>query len=134
MSIVIVTGSAGLIGAEAVRFFHAKGMDVVGIDNDMRQYFFGEGASTRWSRERLCRDIPTYQHESVDIRDAAAIDAIFQRYGNDIAVVIHTAAQPSHDWAAREPVTDFTTNANGTLIALEMTRRHCPDAAFIFTS
>ncbi len=134
MSIAIVTGSAGLIGAEAVRFFTEKGMDVVGIDNDMRQYFFGEGASTKWSRERLCRDIPTYRHESVDIRDAAAIDAIFQRYGGEIAAVIHTAAQPSHDWAAREPVTDFTTNANGTLNLLEATRRHAERAVFIFTS
>src|SRR3954468_3891503 len=109
-------------------------MDAVGIDNDMRQYFFGEGASTRWSRERLCRDIPTYRHESVDIRDAPAIDAIFQRYGGEIAAVIHTAAQPSHDWAAREPVTDFTTNANGTLNLLEATRRHAEGAVFIFTS
>jgi CDP-paratose 2-epimerase len=66
MSIAIVTGSAGLIGAEAVRFLTEKGMDVVGIDNDMRQYFFGEGASTRWSWERLCREIPSYRHESVD--------------------------------------------------------------------
>jgi CDP-paratose 2-epimerase len=134
MSIAIVTGSAGLIGAEAVRFFTGKGMDVVGIDNDMRQYFFGESASTRWSREKLCRDIPAYRHESVDIRDALAIDAIFERYGDDIAVVIHTAAQPSHDWAAREPVTDFTTNANGTLNLLEATRRHAERAVFIFTS
>ena len=134
MSIVIVTGSAGLIGAEAVRFFTEKGMDVVGIDNDMRQYFFGEGASTKWSRERLCRDFPSYRHELVDIRDAAAIDAIFQRYGEEIAAVIHTAAQPSHDWAAREPVTDFTTNANGTLNLLEATRRHAEGAVFIFTS
>lgn len=134
MSIVIVTGSAGLISAEAVRFFTGKGMDVVGIDNDMRQYFFGEGASTRWACERLCRDFPSYRHESVDIRDAAAIDAIFQRYGKDIAAVIHTAAQPSHDWAAREPVTDFTTNANGTLNLLEATRRFAEGAVFIFTS
>ena len=134
MSIVIVTGSAGLIGAEAVRFFTEKGMDVVGIDNDMRRYFFGEGASTKWSRERLCHDIPSYSHESVDIRDAAAINAIFRRYGGEIAAVIHTAAQPSHDWAAREPVTDFTTNANGTLNLLEATRRHAEQAVFIFTS
>ncbi|WP_158044642.1 NAD-dependent epimerase/dehydratase family protein [Skermanella pratensis] len=134
MAIVIVTGSAGLIGAEATRYFHAKGLDVVGIDNDMRRYFFGDGASTRWSLERLARDIPAYRHHAVDIRDAAAIEAIFERYGADIAAVVHTAAQPSHDWAAREPVTDFTTNANGTLNLLEATRKFCGDAVFIFTS
>jgi CDP-paratose 2-epimerase len=134
MAIVIVTGSAGLIGAEATRYFHSKGMDVVGIDNDMRRYFFGDGASTRWSQEQLERSIPTYRHHTVDIRDAAAIDAIFQRHGDDIVAVIHTAAQPSHDWAAREPVTDFTTNANGTLNLLEATRKFCERAVFIFTS
>ncbi|UEM05379.1 NAD-dependent epimerase/dehydratase family protein [Skermanella rosea] len=134
MAIVIVTGSAGLIGAEATRYFHAKGLDVVGIDNDMRRYFFGDGASTRWSLERLARDIPAYRHHAVDIRDAAAIEAIFEQYGADIAAVVHTAAQPSHDWAAREPATDFTTNANGTLNLLEATRKFCGESVFIFTS
>ena len=134
MSVVIVTGSAGLIGAEAVGFFAEKGFDVVGVDNDMRRYFFGDEASTAWSRERLEKRHPSYSHVTADIRDQDAIDALFARYGASIALVIHTAAQPSHDWAAREPFTDFSVNANGTLNLLEAARRHCPDAPFIFTS
>lgn len=134
MAVVLITGAAGLIGSEAVTFFAGQGFDVVGIDNDMRRYFFGDDASTAWRRASLERDVTRYQHFDADIRDEAAMARIFERYGRDIQIVIHTAAQPSHDWAAREPITDFTTNANGTLIALEMTRRHCPDAAFIFTS
>lgn len=134
MSVAIVTGSAGLIGAQAVRFFARQGLDVVGIDNDMRRYFFGDEASTDWSRRRLEQDVPGYVHVDLDIRDQGAVDAVFRRYGTAVSAVIHTAAQPSHDWAAREPITDFTVNANGTLVLLEATRQHCPDAAFIFTS
>ena len=134
MSVAIVTGSAGLIGSEAVRFFSELGMTVVGIDNDMRRVFFGDEASTEWNRKRLERDISAYVHESFDIRDADAVDALFSRYGSGIELVIHTAAQPSHDWAASDPLTDFTVNANGTLNVLESTRRHAPAAAFIFTS
>lgn len=134
MSIAIVTGSAGLIGAETVRFFAAKGLEVVGIDNDMRRYFFGPEASTSWSKEKLRRDVPRYTHFDDDIRDNEAVERIFGHYGKEVAVVIHTAAQPSHDWAAREPMTDFSINANGTLSLLEATRRHCPEAVFIFTS
>jgi CDP-paratose 2-epimerase len=134
MPVCIVTGSAGLIGAEASRFFAAQGLDVVGIDNDMRQVFFGAEASTAWSRAKLERDVPRYRHVDADIRDAAAMETVFRRYGKDIAAVLHTAAQPSHDWAARDPFTDFSVNATGTLNLLEMTRRHAPDAVFIFTS
>jgi CDP-paratose 2-epimerase len=134
MAIAIVTGSAGLIGAEAVRVLAARGLDVVGIDNDMRAYFFGAEASTAWARERLERQLPGYRHESIDIRNLDALTPVFRRGGRDIALVLHAAAQPSHDWAAREPFTDFTVNANGTLNLLELTRRHCPEAAFIFTS
>lgn len=134
MSIAIVTGSAGLIGAATVRFFAEKGLDVVGVDNDMRRYFFGAEASTRWSLERLREQVPGYVHFQEDIRDQEAMERLFARYGKNVATVIHTAAQPSHDWAAREPFTDFTVNANGTLVLLEMTRKHCPDAVFIFTS
>ncbi|MHB1036353.1 MAG: NAD-dependent epimerase/dehydratase family protein [Pirellulales bacterium] len=134
MALAIVTGSAGLIGAEAVRFFSAKGYQVAGIDNDMRRYFFGEEASTDWSRRQLESTIPGYTHHAADIRDHAAIDRLFSHYGTDVQVVIHTAAQPSHDWAVREPFTDFSVNANGTLTLLEATRKHCPDAVFIFTS
>ena len=134
MSIVLITGSAGLIGSEATRFFHERGFDIVGVDNNMRQYFFGEDGSTTWNREQLEGGLSNYRHRDVDIRDTAAIDALFSKFGKDIALVIHTAAQPSHDWAAREPITDFTVNANGTLNLLEATRHCCPDAAFIFTS
>lgn len=134
MSVVLVTGSAGLIGAESVRFFAAKGFDLVGIDNDMRRVFFGNEASTAWSRQRLEIEVKNYRHVDGDIRDANLLDTVFARYGSAVAAVIHTAAQPSHDWAASDPQTDFTVNANGTLNLLEATRRHCPEAAFVFTS
>src|SRR5438477_6398573 len=131
MGIAIITGSAGLIGAEATRFFTDKGLDVVGIDNDMRRLFFGDDASTHWSRLALETDLPRYKHSDSDIRAQTAIQKIFSQYGRDIVAVIHTAAQPSHDWAAREPFTDFTVNANGTLTLLEATRQICPEAPFI---
>ena len=134
MTLAIVTGSAGLIGSEASRFFDRLGMDVVGIDNDLRRHFFGEAASTVWSRRRLEADLQRYEHHDVDIRDTAKLGEIFRRGGRDIGLVIHTAAQPSHDWAAREPHTDFGVNATGTLNVLEATREHCPEARFIFTS
>ncbi|MCB0719693.1 MAG: NAD-dependent epimerase/dehydratase family protein [Bacteroidetes bacterium] len=134
MSVAIITGSAGLIGSEAVRFFSSIGMTVVGIDNDMRKVFFGEEASTSWNRARLEQDLPGYIHESFDIRDYAEVEKLFKRYGTDISLIVHTAAQPSHDWAARDPFMDFSVNANGTLNLLEAARHHCPDAPFIFTS
>ena len=134
MDIALITGSAGLIGAEAVRFFSNKGFKIVGIDNDMRKEFFGEEASTKWSREKLESEIIDYVHYSEDIRDREAMENIFKQYGDDIKIVIHTAAQPSHDWAAKDPFTDFTVNANGTLTLLETTRQYCPDTVFIFTS
>lgn len=134
MKVVLITGSAGLIGAESVRFFANKGFKIVGIDNNMRKEFFGEDASTDWSRKNLQKEIENYVHYSEDIRDTEMMENIFKEYDSDIKLIIHTAAQPSHDWAARDPVTDFTVNANGTLILLEMTRKHCPAAVFIFTS
>lgn len=134
MSTAIVTGSAGLIGAEAVRFLSRKGLKVIGIDNDMRKEFFGIEASTAKVRQALETGVPEYTHYSIDIRDREALDTIFARYGCDVEILIHTAAQPSHDWAARDPLTDFTINANGTLQLLEATRMHCPSASFIFTS
>jgi CDP-paratose 2-epimerase len=134
MAVAIVTGSAGLIGSETVKFLTAQGFDIVGIDNDMRQYFFGVEASTKWNLTELSESLPNFTNESTDIRDFDAIKAIFCRYRTDIKLIVHTAAQPSHDWAAREPFTDFTVNANGTLNLLEATRQVCPDAVFIFTS
>jgi CDP-paratose 2-epimerase len=134
MSIAIVTGSGGLIGSESAKRFHEEGMDVVGIDNDMRARFFGEEASTAGKRQELEQQLERYRHESIDIRDEEAIGVLFKKLGGDVAVVVHTAAQPSHDWAAREPLTDFGVNAVGTINLLEATRNHCPEASFIFTS
>jgi len=134
MPIAVVTGSAGLIGSESARRFHEEGLDVVGVDNDMRQYFFGADASTNWNRRRLQDDLTRYRHVAVDIRDREGVESLFARLGKEIAVVIHTAAQPSHDWAAKEPHTDFSINATGTLNLLEATRLYAPAAAFIFTS
>ena len=134
MSVVIVTGSSGLIGSETVRFFHDKGHDIVGIDNDLRQYFFGTEASTHWNTLKLKKELKRFTHEAIDIRDQEGIFDLFKKLGKAITAVVHTAAQPSHDWAAREPFTDFTVNANGTLTLLEATRQFCPEATFIFTS
>jgi len=134
MAIALVTGSGGLIGSETARFLHEKGFDVYGIDNNLRQYFFGPDGSTEWNVQTLTRELPRYRHASIDIRDQDAVFKMFAELGKDIALVVHAAAQPSHDWAAREPFTDFTVNANGTLVMLEATRRHAPEATFIFTS
>jgi CDP-paratose 2-epimerase len=135
MKVAIVTGASGLIGAEATRFFANQGMLVVGIDNNMRRYFFGDSASTAWSEEKLKGELgDRLRTYSADIRDADAIGKIFNEYGKDIALVVHTAAQPSHDWAAREPFTDFTVNANVTSVMLEVTRQYAPEALFIFCS
>ena len=134
MDIALVTGSSGLIGAEAVRFFDGKGFRVVGIDNDMRKQFFGDEASTEWSRKSLEADLGNYEHHNIDIRDRDRIEAVFNRYGSDIKVVVHAAAQPSHYWAAQDPHTDFSVNAMGTLVLLEAARQHSPEATFIFTS
>jgi len=134
MKTAIITGSAGLVGAETVRLFSAKGFATVGIDNDMRRTFFGPESSTAWSRELLSQEIPTYQHEHLDIRDAKDIEQLFCKFNSDIGIVIHAAGQPSHDWAAREPFVDFDINARGTLVLLECCRRYCPDAVFVYMS
>lgn len=133
MSVVVVTGSGGLVGGETARMFLGKGLDVAGIDNDMRSSFFGREASTRWQVD-LLKQRPGYSHHDVDIRDADAVGRVFERHGSDIAAVIHCAAQPSHDWAAKDPVADFTVNANGTLTMLESARKFAPEAVFIFVS
>jgi len=134
MSVAIITGSSGLVGSEAASYFASLGMDVVGIDNGMRAKFFGESASTHWMTERLEEEIIGYHHHNVDIRDAEGIAQVFAKYRGQIALVIHAAAQPSHDWAASDPNTDFTVNANGTSVMLEATRKFAPNAVFIFMS
>jgi len=134
MKTVIVTGSAGLIGSESVKRFASEGFKVVGIDNDLRQWFFGKEASTLANRQKLIATLPGYQHHDFDIRERQAVENLFRQGGRDIALVIHTAAQPSHDWAARDPHADFSVNATATLNLLEATRQFCPEAVFIFTS
>ena len=134
MRTIIVTGSAGLIGSETVKHFANDGARVVGIDNDMRAQFFGAEASTRKTRDNLLKSVPGYEHHNLDIRDARAIHELFEQHGRKIAAIVHTASQPSHDWAARDPQTDFAVNANGTLNLLEATRQFCPEAPFVFTS
>jgi len=130
---VLITGSSGLIGSESVRFFCEKEFEVIGIDNNFRAYFFGPEASTEWSRKLLEEKYPKqYTHYHIDIRDYISLDQIFKR--KKIDLVIHTAAQPSHDWAAKEPLTDFSINATATQYLLELTRLYCPDTPFIFTS
>ena len=133
MPTAIVTGSAGLIGSETVRALCANGVDVAGVDNDMRSHFFGREASTKSTREEL-QTLARYRHFDLDIRDADGLGRLFADRGADISLVVHTAAQPSHDWAARDPVLDFSVNATATLSLLELTRRHAPEAVFIFTS
>lgn len=134
MNIALVTGSAGLIGSEAVEFFSSKFDLVIGIDNNLREYFFGKEAATDWNRNRLTSKITNYKHFDIDIREVKDLEKIFSQYNSDIKLILHTAAQPSHDWAAKEPFTDFSVNATGTSNLLEMTRLHAPQAVFIFTS
>jgi len=134
MAIAIITGSAGLIGSEASKFFHEKGYEVYGIDNNLRKNFFGNDGSIDWNKRQLESSLKNYTHLNIDIRDMESVNKLFCDLGGGIKVVIHTAAQPSHDWAAQEPITDFSVNAVGTLYLLEAARKYCPDAPFIFTS
>lgn len=134
MNIALITGSAGLIGSESVSFLANKFDLILGFDNDMRAYFFGKEASTAWNQQNLSELYSNYRPYNIDIRNFNDIENVFKEYKDDIKLVIHAAAQPSHDWAAKEPLTDFTINANGTLNMLEVTRLHAPNAVFIFTS
>src|SRR5213083_2278747 len=134
MHTIIVTGSAGLIGSETVKRFAGEGARVVGMDNDMRAEFFGAEASTKKIRDDLIANVRGYKHHDLDIRDSSAITKLFKEHRGNIEAVVHTASQPSHDWAARDPQTDFTVNANGTLNLLEAARKFSPEAPFIFTS
>ena len=129
----IITGSTGLIGSSTCEFYLNKKKPIIGIDNDLRKYFFGTHGSNKWKEKKLRKD-KNYKHYSVDIRNKLKIFEIFKKYKKKIKAVIHTAAQPSHDWAAKEPFTDFDVNANGTLNLLEALRKYCPNASFVFTS
>src|ERR671915_1381456 len=134
MPTAIVTGSGGLVGSESVRHFIGVGYDVIGLDNDMRAQFFGPDATTRRLSEVLKERYAEFHPLDVDIRDSERIDRIFAQHAQQLAIVVHAAAQPSHDWAASDPQTDFTVNANGTLNLLEAARKHAPDATFLFCS
>ena len=131
---IIVTGSAGLIGSETVKRFAKDGARVVGIDNDLRAQFFGAEASTKKTRDDLIANVRDYEHHNIDIRDESAVTEVFKQHRGKIEAIVHTASQPSHDWAAREPQTDFTVNANGTLNLLEAARKFSPEAPFVFCS
>ena len=134
MDIIIITGSNGLIGGDAVEYYSSKFDYVIGIDNNLREYFFGSEGSTEWRKKILESNFQNYIHYNMDVRNYNDLDKIYQKYNSDIKLIIHTASQPSHDWAAQEPLTDFTINANGTLNLLELTRKYCPNSVFIFTS
>lgn len=134
MSLAVVTGSSGLVGSESVRFLAEKGLGVAGIDNDMRGRFFGADGSTERQAEALRRTVRDFRHHDLDIRDREGIFGLFAGLGRSVSLVVHAAAQPSHEWAATDPFTDFGVNADGTLVLLEAARRHCPEAVFIFTS
>jgi CDP-paratose 2-epimerase len=134
MPVGVVTGAGGLVGAASVRLLVEEGFDVVGFENDMRAKLFGPAASTEPTARRLEAELAEFRRLDADIRDADAVDRVFAEHGRDVEIVVHAAAQPSHDWAAREPKTDFTINANGTLNLLEAAREHAPDATFAFVS
>jgi CDP-paratose 2-epimerase len=133
MTVAVVSGSGGLIGSESVRHLVKTGFDVVGLENDMRARFFGAEASTEHVTRELQESFAEFRSMNVDIRDADAVGRVFKEAGR-VELVVHAAAQPSHDWAAGDPQTDFGVNANGTLNLLEATRAHAPEATFIFCS
>ena len=134
MSVVIVTGSSGLIGSESVDFFCNKGFDVIGIDNNLRKFFFGNEGSTNWIKTQLTRKYKNFKNFNVDIRNYNGLEKIFKKYKKNISLIIHCAAQPSHDYGKNFPLLDFNVNATGTLNLLEVTKIFCPDAPFIFMS
>tara|TARA_B100000989_G_scaffold297339_1_gene282875 strand:- start:76 stop:1125 length:1050 start_codon:yes stop_codon:yes gene_type:complete len=134
MSVVLITGSTGLVGSEAVKFFCEKGFDVVGIDNNLRKFFFGKDGSTSWVKNRLIKNYKNFRNYETDIRNLNKLNKIFNRYKKNISILIHCAAQPSHDYGKNYPIIDFNVNATGTLNLLELTKKYCPNACFIFMS
>ena len=134
MSVVLITGSCGLVGSESVKFFASKGFDIVGIDNNSRSKFFGEDGNINWIKKNLIKSYKNYIHNSVDIRNFTTLEKIFKKYKNSIKLIIHSAAQPSHDWAKTRPFVDFNINALGTLNLLNLTKKYSYNASFIFMS
>jgi len=134
MSLAIITGSSGLVGSEAVNFFSDKGFDVIGIDNNLRKFFFGKNGSTSWVKSQLIKRNKNFRNFNTDIRNFAKLTNIFKKYSKNISLIIHSAAQPSHDYGKNFPFLDFNVNATGTLNLLELTKKYCPNAPFIFMS
>jgi len=134
MSVALITGSAGLVGSEAVKFFCDKGFDVVGIDNNLRKFFFGNDGSTSWVKKKLKRNYKNFYNYNIDIRNFNSLEKIFKKYSKKISIIIHCAAQPSHDYGKNYPIIDFNVNATGTLNLLELTKKFCPESCFIFMS
>ena len=134
MSVAIITGSSGLVGSEAVKFFCEKGFDVIGIDNNLRKYFFGKDGSTLWIKKLLKDNYKNFYSHNTDIRNVSSLEKIFKKYSKKISIIIHCAAQPSHDYGKNNPIIDFNVNATGTLNLLELTKKFCPNASFIFMS
>jgi len=134
MSLVIITGSTGLVGSESVNFFCDKGFDVIGIDNNLRKFFFGKDGSTIWVKNKLLKRNKNFKNLNVDIRNYEKLKKIFKKYSRNISLIIHCAAQPSHDYGKNYPVIDFNVNATGTLNLLELTKKYCPNSPFIFMS
>ncbi len=134
MNIALITGSCGLVGSESSIFFSKKKFKILGIDNNTRKFFFGKDGDIGWIKKNLKKNIPNYTHLNIDIRNFSALKNIFSKNRKNIKVIIHAAAQPSHDWAKNKPFIDFDINAKGTLNLLELTKRYCPNAPFIFMS
>ena len=134
MKIALITGSCGLVGSESSIFFSKKGFKILGIDNNTRKYFFGKDGDITWVKRKLKKDLKNYQHLNIDIRNFIKLEQIFKKYKRNIKVIIHAAAQPSHDWAKDKPFIDFDINAKGTLNLLELTKLYCPKAPFLFMS
>ncbi len=134
MPTALITGSGGLVGSEAAEYFAAQGLSILGIDNDLRSTFFGSEGSNLANIRRLNDRFSNYRHFETDIRNFEGLGSIFREWNSYIRLIIHAAAQPSHDWSARNPQMDFSINAGGTMNLLELFRRHCPDAVFIFLS
>ena len=134
MSVVLITGSCGLVGSESVKFFSSKGFDVIGIDNNFRLKFFGKDGDINWVKNKLIKGHKNYTHKNIDIRNYSSLEKVFKKYKNSIKLVIHSAAQPSHDWAKKKPFIDFGINALGTLNILNLTNKYSNNASFIFMS
>ena len=134
MSVALITGSCGLVGSESALFFSKKGFEIIGIDNNSRRLFFGKDGDISWVKSKLKKEIKNYYHFNTDIRDYNSLEKIFRKYKKNINIIIHSAAQPSHDWAKVKPFIDFDINAKATLNLLELTKKYTPECPFVFMS